>query len=98
MNIRLVSAAAAIALSHGAYAQAPADFYKGRNVNVLIGVGVGGFYDLNARVVARHIGKHIPGQPTLVPQNMTGRGRRAHGRLPRRRRGEGRREHRDDSE
>ena len=74
MNTRLISAAAAIALSHGAYAQTPGDFYKGRNVNVLIGVGVGGFYDLNARLVARHIGRHIPGQPTLVPQNMTGAG------------------------
>lgn len=60
--------------AQAAHAQAPAEFYKGRNVNVLIGVGVGGFYDLNARVVARHIGRHIPGQPTLVPQNMTGAG------------------------
>ena len=71
------AAAAGFALATfacGARAQAPADFYKGRNVNVLIGVGVGGFYDLNARVVARHIGRHIPGQPTLVPQNMTGAG------------------------
>ena len=58
----------------GRAAQAPAEFYKGRNVNMLIGVGVGGFYDLNARVVARYIGRHIPGQPTLVPQNMTGAG------------------------
>jgi microcin C transport system ATP-binding protein len=57
-----------------AQAQSPADFYKGKSVNVLIGVGVGGFYDLNARVVARHIGRHIPGAPQLVPQNMTGAG------------------------
>ena len=70
-----VAAGAAIFLSaFAARAQGPADFYKGRTVNVLIGVGVGGFYDLNARVVARHIGRHIPGQPTLVPQNMTGAG------------------------
>jgi tripartite-type tricarboxylate transporter receptor subunit TctC len=41
---------------------------------VLIGVGVGGEYDLQARLVARHIGKHIPGNPTVVPQNMTGAG------------------------
>ena len=57
-----------------AAAQSAADFYKGKNVNVLIGVGVGGEYDLHARVVARHIGRHIPGNPTLVPQNMTGAG------------------------
>ena len=66
--------AALLLAGASARAQAPADFYKGRNVNVLIGVGVGGFYDLNARVVARHIGRHIPGAPTLVPQNMTGAG------------------------
>jgi tripartite-type tricarboxylate transporter receptor subunit TctC len=41
---------------------------------VLIGVGVGGEYDLQARLVARHLGKHIPGNPTVVPQNMTGAG------------------------
>ena len=39
-----------------------------------IGVGVGGEYDIQARLVARHIGKHIPGNPTVVPQNMTGAG------------------------
>ena len=41
---------------------------------MLIGVGVGGEYDIQARLVARHIGKHIPGNPTVVPQNMTGAG------------------------
>ncbi len=57
-----------------ASAQSPADFYKGKTVNVLIGVGVGGEYDLHARIVARHIGKHAPGAPNFVPQNMTGAG------------------------
>jgi tripartite-type tricarboxylate transporter receptor subunit TctC len=51
-----------------------AEFYRGKTVNVLIGVGVGGEYDLQARLVARHIGKHIPGKPTVVAQNMTGAG------------------------
>ena len=51
-----------------------ADFYRGKTVNVLIGVGVGGEYDIQARLVARHIGKHIPGNPTVVAQNMTGAG------------------------
>ena len=41
---------------------------------MLIGVGVGGEYDLQARLVARHIGKHIPGNPNVVPQNMIGAG------------------------
>ncbi|HVY58136.1 MAG TPA: tripartite tricarboxylate transporter substrate-binding protein [Xanthobacteraceae bacterium] len=50
------------------------DFYKGRNVSVLIGYSAGGGYDSYARVLARHMGKHIPGNPTLVPQNMPGAG------------------------
>src|SRR5690348_17097769 len=49
-------------------------FYKGRTAQLLIGYGVGGGYDLYGRVLARHMGKHIPGNPTLVPQNMTGAG------------------------
>src|SRR5258708_32336151 len=57
-----------------ASAQSVADFYRGKAVNVLIGVGVGGEYDLQARLAARHLGKHIPGNPGVVPQNMTGAG------------------------
>src|SRR5262244_773547 len=44
-----------------AYAQSPAEFYKGRNVELYIGYSVGGAYDLYARVLARHLGKHIRG-------------------------------------
>jgi tripartite-type tricarboxylate transporter receptor subunit TctC len=57
-----------------AQAQSVADFYRGKTVHVLIGVSPGGEYDLQARLVARHIGKHIPGNPTVVAQNMTGAG------------------------
>lgn len=57
-----------------AHADPVADFFRGKTINVLIGVGVGGEYDLQARLVARHIGKHIPGNPTVVAQNMTGAG------------------------
>jgi tripartite-type tricarboxylate transporter receptor subunit TctC len=57
-----------------AQAQTAAEFYRGKTVNIYIGVGVGGEYDIQARLVARHIGKHIPGNPTVVPQNMTGAG------------------------
>src|SRR5215813_2294808 len=57
-----------------AQAQSVAEFYRNKTINVLIGVGVGGEYDLQARLVARHIGKHIPGNPIVVPQNMTGAG------------------------
>src|SRR5215470_83930 len=66
----LIASAAALP----AQAQSVAEFYRNKSVNVLIGVGVGGEYDLHARLVARHIGKHIPGNPIVVPQNMTGAG------------------------
>ncbi|MEA2907506.1 MAG: hypothetical protein QOI12_4893 [Alphaproteobacteria bacterium] len=70
----IVCAVLLLAATGPARAQPVADFYRGKTVNVLIGVGVGGEYDLQARLVARHIGKHIPGNPTVVPQNMTGAG------------------------
>jgi tripartite-type tricarboxylate transporter receptor subunit TctC len=70
-----VLAVAATALAAPiASAQSPADFYKGRNVDLYIGYSVGGAYDLYARVIARHLGKHIPGNPTIVPKNMEGAG------------------------
>jgi tripartite-type tricarboxylate transporter receptor subunit TctC len=73
--IRLVAYALACAmlLAPQAYG-APAEFYRGRNVFVVIGYTPGGGYDLYARLLARHLGKHIPGNPTVVPQNMPGAG------------------------
>src|ERR1700710_2728391 len=65
---------ALLAAPIAAQAEPIADFYRGKTVNVYIGVGVGGEYDIQARLVARFIGKHIPGNPTVVPQNMTGAG------------------------
>lgn len=49
-------------------------FYEGRTVNLLIGYGPGAGYDAYGRLVARHIGRHIPGNPGIVPQNMPGAG------------------------
>lgn len=57
-----------------AQAQSVGEFYKGKQINLLIGVGVGGEYDLHARLSGRYLGKHIPGNPSVVPQNMTGAG------------------------
>jgi tripartite-type tricarboxylate transporter receptor subunit TctC len=51
-----------------------AGFYAGKQVNLYIGYSPGGGYDTYARMLARHIGKHIPGSPTVVPQNMPGAG------------------------
>ncbi len=58
----------------GAQAQTPESFYKGRTVSIYIGFGGGGSYDFYGHLIARHIGKHIPGNPTVVAQSMPGAG------------------------
>jgi tripartite-type tricarboxylate transporter receptor subunit TctC len=55
-----------------AQAQGPAQFYRGKSISLLIAYTTGGNYDLHARVLAHHIGKHIPGNPSVVPQNFVG--------------------------
>lgn len=64
------------AATTGAVAQsnAVADFYTGKTVTIWVGYGAGGGYDNTARVVARHLGAHIPGKPSVVVQNMPGAG------------------------
>ena len=49
-------------------------FYRGRTVTIVVGLGVGGGYDTTARVLARHLGRHIPGDPAIVVQSMVGAG------------------------
>ena len=56
------------------HAQGPADFYKGKTVELYIGYSAGGGYDIYARTLARHIGRLIPGNPSVVPRNMPGAG------------------------
>src|SRR5262245_29764716 len=51
-----------------------ADFYRGKTVRVVVGVGVGSGYDINARAIARHMAAHIPGNPTVIVQNQPGAG------------------------
>src|SRR5947208_2720381 len=53
-----------------ASAQAPEDFYKGKQISLLIGGGAGGGYDVYYRAFARHVGKHIPGHPSIIPKNV----------------------------
>src|SRR6185437_4381842 len=60
-------------MSHPASAQ-PVEPFAGKTVTLIIGFGAGGGYDLWGRLVARHIGRHLPGNPTVVPQNMPGAG------------------------
>jgi tripartite-type tricarboxylate transporter receptor subunit TctC len=55
-------------------AQTPAEFYKGRTIELDIGLSVGGAYDAYGRMLARTMGKYIPGNPTIVPKTMEGAG------------------------
>lgn len=68
--------AGGLAIGAGAPAAADPveDFYKGRQVNLVIGYSPGGGYDVYARVLGRHIGRYIPGNPNIVIQNMPGAG------------------------
>jgi tripartite-type tricarboxylate transporter receptor subunit TctC len=73
----VIAALAGLALLGGVRrgaADAIADFYKGKTVNIIVGYGTGGGYDLYARVIAQFLGKHIPGEPTVIVQNMPGAG------------------------
>jgi len=57
-----------------AHADDVEQFYKGKSIRVVVGHSAGGGYDLYARLLSKHIRRHIPGQPTIVPQTMTGAG------------------------
>lgn len=54
--------------------RAAEDFYKGKTIRVIVGGSAGGGFDIYTRAMARHMGKHIPGNPTLIVENMTGAG------------------------
>jgi tripartite-type tricarboxylate transporter receptor subunit TctC len=62
------------ALAATAHAQSPADFYKGKNIDLYIGYSAGGGYDLYARALARHMSRFIPGSPAVLAKNMPGAG------------------------
>jgi tripartite-type tricarboxylate transporter receptor subunit TctC len=71
-RVALVCTILAAACATAANAQSAENFYTGRTVTLLIGIGVGGGTDAWARTLGRYIGHHIPGHPTIVPQNMPG--------------------------
>jgi tripartite-type tricarboxylate transporter receptor subunit TctC len=77
LSTKTLAVAAVASLAFAGFCALPAwaqPSLAGKNVQMLIGFGPGGGYDLWGRVVARHIGKHLPGNPTVVPQNMPGAG------------------------
>ncbi|HEX2725966.1 MAG TPA: hypothetical protein VHN20_09125, partial [Beijerinckiaceae bacterium] len=71
----LVAGAAGLTgLAGPAAAQSVEEFYKDKTLTIYVGLSAGGGYDINARLVAKHIGRHIPGNPTVVVRNMPGGG------------------------
>jgi tripartite-type tricarboxylate transporter receptor subunit TctC len=64
----------ALTLASAASAETPAEFFKGKTVELYLAYSAGGGYDLYARMVARHLGRHIPGNPQIVAKNMEGAG------------------------
>jgi tripartite-type tricarboxylate transporter receptor subunit TctC len=65
-----------LAMTAPAMADDVADFYRGKRINLVVGYGTGGGYDLYARMLGRFMGDHIPGKPTIIAQNMPGAGSR----------------------
>ncbi len=74
MQRLLLAIGALVALQAPASAQSVADFYKGKTIRMVVGIDVGSGYDVNARLLARHLVNHIPGNPTIVVQNQPGAG------------------------
>ena len=70
----LAIAASVIATASAGAQTSVATFYKNKNIDVYIGFSPGGVYDINARLLSRYMGRYIPGNPTLVPRQMTGAG------------------------
>ncbi len=76
MKFRSLIAAAAAFVIAGASAQADdvADFYKGKSVEIVVGSSAGGGYDIYARLLAQHMSRHVPGNPSFIVKNMPGAG------------------------
>ena len=64
----------AVPFSAPASAQSVEEFYKGKTITLSIGFDTGGGYDIYGRLLSRHMGKHIPGRPAIIVQNMPGAG------------------------
>jgi tripartite-type tricarboxylate transporter receptor subunit TctC len=71
-NVWCAIAVLAALAARPAVADPVADFYRGKTITCYIGYGVGGGYDLFARIISRHMSRHIPGNPSIIPVNMPG--------------------------
>src|SRR5262249_47813028 len=71
--IAALTAFAVLVCARASHAQED-DFYRGKTITIIIPIGPGGAYDAYARLIARHFGKYLPGNPTIVARNMPGAG------------------------
>ena len=74
MKRALLALTTLLATGAAAPAQDVAAFYTGKTIRLVVGVDVGSGYDINARLLARHMGAHIPGNPSFIVQNQPGAG------------------------
>src|SRR5204863_5368006 len=61
-------------MAGGAPAQGEGRFFEGKTIRIVVGFSAGGGYDTYSRVIARHLGRHVPGKPTVIVENMPGAG------------------------
>ena len=73
LSIAVLALITSLILGHSA-AWAQANFYAGKTIRWIVGFSAGGGYDTYTRLVARHMGKHVPGNPAMIVENMTGAG------------------------
>jgi tripartite-type tricarboxylate transporter receptor subunit TctC len=74
LTLALALLSAACGQSQTAAESGGADFYRGKTVSIIVGSGAGGGFDTTARLVSRHLSRHIPGEPTMIVVNMPGGG------------------------
>src|SRR5690349_17681976 len=74
LRLIVLSTTLSPALLAPARAEDVAEFFRGKTVRIIVGVGVGSGYDLNARLLARHLPSYIPGHPAVIVQNQPGAG------------------------
>ena len=74
MRTVLIALGAVAALCVPAHSQDVAEFYRGKTIRIVVGIGVGSGYDINARLIARFLPAQIPGNPTVIVQNQPGAG------------------------
>src|SRR5262249_10122702 len=69
-----IVAVACLCVARIGYPASDDNFYKGETIRLIVAFSAGGGYDAYSRTIGRHLGKHIPGNPTIVVENMTGAG------------------------